>query len=298
MRHDKFEVVHDEAMQVGECPLWHPVESALYWVDIDGRAVHRLHPASGKYTRWNMDTEPSALAIDADNGMVVALRSGIVHLNTTDGSLTPIAPAPYDQAIVRFNDGRVDPAGRFWIGTLYEPRTEARAEMYVLERGKLRRAWAGGMTVSNGLAFSPDGKIMYHADTTSHRIDSYDYDTGTGIHSHLRHLQRFATDKQAPGYGGRPDGAAVDRDGCYWVAMFEGSRILRLSPAGEILSELAVPVRCPTSLCFGGPGLHTLYITSATHKRPAEELARLPLSGKVLALRVDVAGRPEHAYRP
>ncbi len=296
MASDKFEVVHDAPMLVGEAATWHEVESALYWVDINGRTVNRVHPASGKFSSWKMASEPSALAIDSDNNLVVSLRSGLVCLNTTSGKETPIAGAPYDTNIVRFNDGRVDPAGRFWVGTMYEPRDKPAAEMYVLERGQLRQAWAGNMTNSNGLAWSLDGRTMFHADTTTHRIDCYDYDPETGVHANGRTLKTFSTDKSAPDYGGRPDGATVDSEGAYWVAMFEGGRVLRIAPNGEILREIALPVRCPTSLAFGGPDLRTLYITTASHGRSAEELARYPLSGKVLSLRVDVAGRVEPEY--
>lgn len=297
MATEKFEVVHDAPMLVGESALWHEVESALYWVDINGLTVNRVHPASGKFSYWKMGSEPSALAIDDVNNLMVATRRGIVYLNTTDGSETPVADAPYDVSKVRFNDGRVDPAGRFWIGTMYEPRDQPAAEMYVLERGKLSRAWSGGMTNSNGLAWSPDGRTMYHADTTTHRIDCYDFDPATGVQSNGRTLLTFPSDKSAPDYGGRPDGATVDSEGCYWVAMFEGGRVLRISPQGEILRELRVPVRCPTSLAFGGTDLRTLYITSASHGRSAQELAEYPLSGKVLCTRVDVAGREEPEYR-
>ncbi|MGX9220713.1 SMP-30/gluconolactonase/LRE family protein [Massilia varians] len=299
MASDKFEVVHDAPMLVGEAATWHEVESALYWVDINGYTVNRVHPASGKYSYWKMGSEPSALAVDGDNNLIVSLRSGLICLNTTSGKETPIADAPYDTSIVRFNDGRVDPAGRFWIGTMYEPRDKPAAEMYVLERGQLRRAWAGGMTNSNGLAWSLDGSTMFHADTTTHRIDCYDYDPATGTHSNARTIKTFSTDKSAADYSGRPDGATIDSEGAYWVAMFEGGRVLRISPSGEILREIALPLRCPTSLAFGGPDLRTLYITSASHGRSAEELARYPLSGKVLSIRVDVAGReePEYAHR-
>ncbi|HEY1044349.1 MAG TPA: SMP-30/gluconolactonase/LRE family protein [Telluria sp.] len=297
MKHQKFEVVHDEAMLVGECPLWHPVEYALYWVDIDGFSVHRVHPASGKYSVWRTPSEPSALAL-AEDGLVVATRRGFIHLNTTSGALTDIAPSPFDTATTRFNDGRVDPLGRFWVGTMYEPRNAPAAEMYVLECGKVRRAWAGGMTNSNGLAFSPDGRTMYHADTTTHRIDRYGFDAARGTVSGPTPFRVFDTDKTAPGYGGRPDGAAVDSEGCYWIAMYEGGRILRFSPDGELLRELAVPVRCPTMVAFGGADLRTLYITSASKGRPAGELATHPLSGKVLCTAVDVAGREEPFYKP
>ncbi|WP_229512657.1 SMP-30/gluconolactonase/LRE family protein [Massilia sp. AB1] len=297
MATEKFEVVHDAPMLVGESAIWHEVESALYWVDINGLTVNRVHPASGKYSSWQMASEPSALAVDGDNNLVVATRRDLLHLNTTTGEETPIADAPYDITKVRFNDGRVDPAGRFWIGTMYEPRDQPAAEMYVLDQGRLRRAWAGGMTNSNGLAWSLDGRTMFHADTTTHRIDCYDYDPATGVHSNQRTLLSFPTDKSAPGYGGRPDGATIDSEGAYWVAMFEGGRVLRISPQGEILREIMVPARCPTSLAFGGTDLRTLYITTASHGRSAAELAEYPLSGKVLCTRVDVAGREEPEYR-
>jgi sugar lactone lactonase YvrE len=295
---DAIEVAFDQPMAVGECPLWNPAEACLYWVDIDGFAVHRLDPASGAHTSWSMDSEPSALALDAGGGLVVAQRSGFVHLDTASGALSPVAPAPYDTATSRFNDGRVDPAGRFWVGTMYEPRDRPAAEMFRLERGHVQLGWSGGMTNSNGLAFSPDGRTMYHADTTSHRIDRYDFDVATGAVSNPRPFQRFPADKAASDYGGRPDGAAVDSEGAYWCAMFEGGRLLRFAPDGVLLREVKLPLRCPTMVAFGGADLRTLYITSASHKRSAEERVQYPLTGRVLSMRVDVAGRPEPLYRP
>jgi len=296
MATEKFEVVHDAPMLVGESAIWHEVESALYWVDIEGLTVNRLHAASGKFSSWKMGSNPSALAIDDNNVLVVATRNGLIRLNTTDGAETPIAAAPYDPSKVRFNDGRVDPAGRFWIGTMYEPRDQPAAEMYVLDRDKLRCAWRGGMTNSNGLAWSLDGRTMFHADTTTHRVDCYDFDVATGEQSNRRTIVTFPTDKTAPDYGGRPDGATIDAEGMYWVAMFEGGRVLRIAPNGEIVRELKLPVRCPTSVCFGGPDLRTLYITSASQGRSSEEIAQYPLTGKVLAIRLDMAGRVEPEY--
>ena len=152
--------------------------------------------------------------------------------------------------------------------------------------------------VSNGLAFSPDGKWMYHADTTTHRIDRYRFDAASGAVSDPQPFQRFSADKAASNYGGRPDGAAVDSEGAYWCAMFEGGRLLRFSPDGELLREVKLPLRCPTMVAFGGADLRTLYITSASHKRSPEERAQYPLSGCVLSLRVDVAGLPERQYLP
>lgn len=296
MTTEKIEVAYDAPMNVGECPLWHPAESCLYWVDIGGFTIHRLNPATGAHDEWRMPTEPGAIALNATGGLVVAMRAGFFTFNPQDGSIAQIAPAPYDTTTTRFNDGRVDAAGRFWVGTIYEPRDQQAAQMFCLEKGKVELKWSGGMTVSNGLAWNLDATAMYHADTTTHRIDRYDFDTVTGTASHPARFEQFSTDKTR-NYGGRPDGAAVDSEGAYWCAMFEGSRVLRFAPDGELLREIALPVRCPTMVAFGGDDLRTLFITSAGH-RPEAEMAQYPLNGRLLSLQVDVAGRVENAYQP
>ena len=285
----------DATMTVGESPLWAPDEKALYWVDIEGFAIHRLCTASGLHEQWKVDSEASSLARAARGGLMVAQRRGFSHFDPDTGELKLVAEAPFDQSTTRFNDGKCDAAGRFWCGTIYEPRDKPAAEMYVLERGRIRKVWSGGMVNSNGLGFSPDSKTMFHAETASHRVTRFAFDLLAGTVSDERDVRRFPTDKSAADYGGRPDGAAVDSEGNYWVAMFEGGRILKLSPQGEQLDEIRLPVRCPTMVAFGGPDLRTLYITTAG-KRPAEELAAMPLSGKVLSVRVPVAGRVEPAY--
>jgi sugar lactone lactonase YvrE len=297
MTSEQFTVVHSTPMQVGEAPLWHPAERNIYWVDIASFKVHRVHPLTGEHREWLMTSEPSALALHPHGGLVVSLREGFVHLDTASGTVTLIAAAPYDTSVARFNDGAVDPAGRFWVGTIYEPRDQQAAAMYCLEKGSVSLKWSGGMTNSNGLAFSPDGRAMYHADTTSHRVDRYVFDADSGTVSHPQRFQQFSTDK-AHNYGGRPDGAAVDSEGAYWCAMFEGGRLLRFSPEGELLREVSLPLRCPTKIAFGGDDLRTLYLTSACQGRSSQELEQYPLSGCVLAMTVDVAGREEPMYLP
>jgi sugar lactone lactonase YvrE len=296
MTHDQFEVITKVPMELGECPLWHPLERVLYWIDIDGRAVHRFDPVRSLFDKWPMPSEPGCIAWCAHGELLVALRHGLAVLNTASGELSPLAPAPYDTAKVRFNDGRCDSAGRLWVGTLYEPRNRPGGSLFRLERGKLSDE-SRPVTVSNGVAFSNERRLMYHTDTTAHRISTYDFDVTRGTIGGARTFKQFDNDKSAPSYGGRPDGAAIDSEGAYWCAMFEGSRILRLSASGDLLQELHLPVRCPTMIAFGGADLRTLYVTSARHNRPAQELDRLPLSGHVLALRVDIAGLPEHPYQ-
>lgn len=286
----------DTPMLLGECPIWHRAEATLYWIDIPGKAVHSLTPVSGQHRTWPMPTEPGCIAFCAGGGLLVALRTGLAMLDTDSGTLTPFAAAPYDTTKLRFNDGRCDAAGRLWVGTIYEPRDHPGATLYSVTHGVLQDRQLPA-TVSNGLAFSPDNRTLYRSDTTSHTIRAYDFDLASGQLGASRILREFSKDR-TNNYGGRPDGAAVDAEGAYWCAMMEGSRLLRLSPDGEILSELKLPARCPTMLAFGGPELKTLYVTTARNNRPAAEIAEFPLSGCLLTVEVDVAGLGEGVYIP
>ncbi|WP_414691330.1 SMP-30/gluconolactonase/LRE family protein [Noviherbaspirillum sp.] len=294
MSTSKIEVLFDTPMLLGECPVWHPEESALYWIDIVGTAVHRFVPGTGKHDSWALPSEPGCIARCASGGLIVAMRSGLSMLDTRNGGLHHVADAPYDSTRIRFNDGRCDAAGRLWTGTLYDPRDQPGGSLYCIERGTIRDA-GKPVTVSNGVAFSIDNRTLYHTDTTAHRIMAYDFDLATGSVGNGRVFKQFSTDK-SHNYGGRPDGAAVDSEDAYWCAMYEGGRLLRLAPSGEVLQEITLPVRCPTMIAFGGDDLRTLYITTVSNKRPADELAAHPLSGYVLSLRVDVPGRIETPY--
>lgn len=284
---------------LGESPLWHPREQRLYWCDIPGRSLHRWDPESGRHQQWSFGTEVACCAPLDQGGLLLALRDGLWRFDPADGMRTCVSVAPYNGAIERYNDGKADPQGRFWVGTIYEPRDAARAALYRWDGGLLERA-AGDITVSNGLAWSPDTRTLYWADTPAHVIYACDFDTEGGALSNRRVFARFSPrdpDQPIKAYGGRPDGAAVDVEGCYWVAMFEGARMLRFAPGGELLQTIHLPVRCPTMPSFGGSDLRTLYITTAREKRPAPELAEMPLSGCVLHLRVDVPGLPANFAR-
>jgi sugar lactone lactonase YvrE len=289
------------AALLGESPFWHPDEGALYWVDIPGRALHRWHEAGAVHRSWGLDSEPGCIAPLAGQPgrLLLAMRDGLFRFDTADGSRTRLAPPPYDPAEQRFNDGKADAQGRFWAGTIFEPRTRPGAALHRWDGARLDRV-AGDVTVSNGLAFSADGATMYWADTPSHAIRAFDFDGVTGTPSRGREFASFApraAGQALADYGGRPDGAAVDAEGALWVAMFEGQRLLRFAPDGRLIQELPLPVRCPTMPCFGGPDLRTLYITTARFNRPDEELAVQPLAGAVLRLTVDVPGLPVNFAR-
>ena len=292
---------------LGESPLWHPDEGVLYWCDIPGRRLNRWDPTRREHRQWACETEPACCAPLLGGGLLLAMRDGLWRFDTgfdpattagQDGR-TRLAAPPYDAARERFNDGKADPQGRFWAGTIFEPRTAPKAALYRYGGRKLDRV-AGDITTSNGLAWSPDGRTMYWADTKAHVVRAYDFDGAEGSLSRGREFIRFeprGEGQPLDDYAGRPDGAAVDSEGAYWVAMFEGQQLLRLAPDGRVLQALALPVRCPTMPCFGGADLRTLYITTSRENRPAEELERQPLAGCVLSLRVDVPGLPAHFVR-
>ena len=284
-----MECVLDIRASLGESPIWSREEQALYWVDINAPSLNRFDPSTRENETWPMPASIGSIGLRAGGGFVVALRDGI-WLAGPNGTLErKVANAPYDASHHRFNDGRVDPAGGFCVGAMNERRDANSAALYRLDSNFRLTVLFDDIMISNGLAWSPDGRTIYHADTPTHTINAYDFDT----HGAVSNKRLFA---HFPGANDRPDGAAVDREGCYWSAFYRGGKIVRLSPQGELLSEYAVPAMCPTMCAFGGPDLKTLYVTSARQLREAEELARLPQSGGIFAMRVDVPGIPEPEF--
>ena len=201
--------------------MWHPQQQRLYYCDIPGRKLHCFNPASGELTHWNFETEVASCAPMQGGALLLAMRDGLWRFDPASGERTLLAEPPYDPAKERFNDGKCDPQGRFWVGTIYEPRDPALASLHCFSGGKLQRK-AEGITVSNGLAWSPNGRTMYWSDTKAHTIYAFDFDPSSGVLANKRVFANFPP--KQPGqaldtYGGRPDGAAVDAEGCYWVAM-------------------------------------------------------------------------------
>jgi len=304
-----WQTVVAQPSELGESPFWQPDERLLYWVDIAARQLHRADVQTGTLQSWSMPCEPGCIAParshGQNTGLIIALRDGVYRARQWGGALELLAPALHDPATSRFNDGKADPLGRFWAGTIYEPRDAANAQLFSLDgrdgRAPLLELKAGDATTANGLAWSPDAATVYWADTPRHRIRAWDWDPISNAMGRERVFHQWPAKAAGwqpgmPGYGGRPDGAAVDVQGNYYVAMYEGARLLKLSPAGAVLAEIAVPAQCPTMPCFGGDDRRTLYLTTARHGRSAQELQSWPNSGCVFSLRVEVPGLPVNFF--
>lgn len=282
--------VLDVRASLGECPVWSTAEQALYWVDINAPSLNRFDPATGSNRAMPMPCSIGCFALRKRGGFVVALRDG-VWLADAGGTLErKVAPPPYDPAHHRFNDGRCDPQGRLFAGTMNEKRDAPSAALYRIDADFRVTEVLDHLTISNGLAWSPDGRTMYHADTPTRTITVFAFDAATGTPSSGRLFAHFDAEDE------RPDGSAVDSDGCYWTTFYRGGRVVRFSPAGDLLASYSVPARCPTMCAFGGADLRTLYVTSARQQRDAAELERLPQSGGIFAMRVDVPGIAEPMF--
>ena len=286
-----FTCVLDVRASLGECPIWSQAERALYWVDINAPSLNRFDPATGAHRSMPMPASIGSFALRQSGGFVVALRNGIWFANAHGALEQNVAAPPYEPGHFRFNDGRCDPQGRFVVGSMNENRDGDSAALYRLDDRLTLTRLFGHMTISNGLAWSPDGATMYHADTPTRTVRAFDYPAGDGVPANGR------TFAQWTGEGERPDGATVDSAGNYWVAFYRGGKVVQLSPAGRTLAEYPVPAMCPTMCAFGGDDLRTLYVTTARQQRDEAELARLPQSGSLFAMRVPVPGLPETLFR-
>lgn len=293
--HGGWTALNTPAWLLGEGAVWHGDEQALYGCDIAGHRLWRWTEDAG-CTQWELPGEVAACAPAQGGGLVLAMRDGLWQFDPTSGVRRNVASPPYDPARQRFNDAVADADGRWWLTTLDDARTPGAAALWCWDGARLRHI-RDGLTVGNGLALAPDGRKLYVADTTSHRIWVHAL-TAEGALGEAREWAQFpprARGQLLADYGGRPDGAAVDAAGSYWVAMYEGARLLRLDGAGAVQETLPLPLRCPTKPCLGGADGRTLFVTSARQGRAADELAREPLAGRVLARRVAVAGAPSPA---
>lgn len=285
--------------ELGEHPIWSSQEQCLYWLDIENHRINRFDPASATNTAWTLPVAPGCFAFREDGTAVIAAQDGFYDMNFTTGSIELVMPAKHDPEKLRFNDGRTDRQGRLWVSTVSEnldlSNTDAHGWFRLDENGLEEMLFSVG--IPNGTAFSPDGKTMYRARTMEREIFAYDYEVSTGRISNER---IFAT---VPFELGGPDGAAVDSEGGYWVALAapqDGSSptggVARFSADGVLDRYIEMSVPMVTMIAFGGPDLSTLYVTTARLEKFM--LAGVPPhAGDLFAIETDYRGEPETPFK-
>lgn len=276
----------------GESPMWSTAEQALYWTDNLGRRLHRFDPALGRDEEFAVDSNVTDIVLRASGGLVVTLAKQLAFWDPTDGSCRPFAEVEADRPDNRLNDGKVDRRGRYWAGSMNDPRPDQPSGALYHVGPDLRPALVEDhVACANGLGWSPDDRTFYFGQSYRYTVFAYDFDADTGAVARRR---SFAT--LDPGAGAVPDGLTVDAEGGVWSAHNRGGRVVRYAPDGTITHEVALPVPQPTSCIFGGPELDVLYMTTARQAMDQAQLARFPLSGSVFAVRPGVSGMPEPGF--
>lgn len=293
MDRPEVECVVRAAAALGECPLWSDVDDRLYWVNIDGRAIHRFDPATGDDERRSVPGRPGSIALtDRPGRLLVAIEHGLAFYDWADDTFRPWIDLEPEATDNRLNDGRCDRAGRFWVGSMFVP-TSAKRWTGMLHRVGPDGAVAtvrSGIGVANGLAFSPDGSTMYFADTHRDTVWAFDYDLASGEAINERVFLDFG---DLPGH---PDGACVDEDGCYWIACVYGWAVLRVTPTGRVDRRIELPVEKPTMPAFGGPGMSTLFVTSIGGEGSKPLAPGQPDAGGLFAIDVGTRGLVESPF--
>lgn len=267
---------------LGESATWSVREQCLFWVDIRAPALHRLDPVIDEHCCWPMPELCGAVVV-AGRGVVVALRNRIARFEPSSGELSPlleIEPAALDN---RLNEAKCDRSGRLWIGSMRDFGAAVTGSLYAIEPDLRLRKTLTGVRIPNSLAWSPDGEVMYFADTGEGIVRRYAFEPATGS---MREPSTLIGMHEP----GRPDGSTVDAEGFIWNTRYGEGRVLRASPDGQVVASIKLPTAQPTSCALGGPDLRTLYITTAKQKLGADDLARQPAAGHLFAVRVDTPG--------
>lgn len=286
----------DIKAELGECPLWCVEDQCLYWLDILGSTINRFDPQSGNNSVWPLPAVPGCFAFRDGGGAIVAAQDGMYDITFATGHIERVCGSIHDPKRLRFNDGRTDRQGRLWVGTVRAAVGVDTAETaYYKFDGRNIDKMIPSIGTANGTAFSPDGKTMYRAQTLDRLIFAYDYDPVTGTPSRERVFAVVPSDL------GMPDGAAVDTESAYWVALIATSQggkagVARYTPDGRLDMYFDVPVPLPTMVAFGGSDMSTLFITSGR----LEEWVKYKVpeaAGSIFTAQTSFRGVPETKFR-
>lgn len=289
----EIECVVDIGAQTGEGAVWDTEAQALFWVDIPAGKLYRFDPVTGENRRWEFDEPIGCLALRRAGGAIVALKSGFHSFDFDTGACVRIHDPEADKPKNRFNDGATDRQGRLWAGTMVMDQSAREGSFYRLDPDMNCKRWLGDFHVTNGLAFSPDGRTMYCSDSNKdvQTIWSMPYDVATGEPGERRVFF------DAREVAGRPDGGTVDAEGCYWMAGVGGWMLVRITPTGRVDRIVELPIERPSKPMFGGADLDTLFVTSIGGGQTRGTEARQPQAGGLFAVRnLGVKGVPETRF--
>ncbi|MDA3913729.1 SMP-30/gluconolactonase/LRE family protein [Oleiagrimonas sp.] len=275
----------DAQAALGECPRWSVRDQVLYWVDISEQTLNRFDPVSGDNSSRVFEEPVACFSERSKGGFVLAMRNRFALIDHFDAMPRWIGEGVVVPDGGRFNDGRCDQVGRFLAGTI-DFKGSSGALHRINAKGVIERL-AGDVRSANGLAFSPDGRTMYWSDTRNLIVRCWDYDSESGEISHTRTFTEFKSK------GGRPDGASVDTQGCYWSALYDGGRVVRFAPDGKVVEMVTIPSINATMIAFGGSDMRTAFVTTARQQLSDEQLRSHPHSGGIFSFRVPVPGIPE-----
>lgn len=276
--------------RLGEGPVWHEGERAIYWVDIEGRAVHRHSLEHDRSETFRAPSRIGCLVRRRNGGWIAGLENGFFAVDLERDSWQPIARPWPDRPEDRCNDGKCDRAGRFWAGTMHTAMQRATGVLYRLDPDRGVHAMDTGYGITNGPAWSPDERVLYHNDSKARTVYAFDFDASDGT---ITGKRPFVVLPEEQGF---PDGLTVDAEGGIWLAHWGGSRVTRYLPDGRVDRVLAMPVQQVTSCTFGGPDLRTLFITTASIGLTDAELEAQPLAGRLFTVDVDVCGLPANSF--
>ncbi|MCL6599767.1 MAG: SMP-30/gluconolactonase/LRE family protein [Alicyclobacillus macrosporangiidus] len=281
----------DAKAELGEGPSWDSLLQCLYWVDIIGQKLHIYDPADQRDRTIEFDQYVSSVLPGKPGEVIVTLQHGFYRVDLQSGKITPIAVVERDVDTNRFNDGKCDPAGRLWAGTMAIDEARFQGNLYRLDPDLRVTRMLTGVSISNGMAWSSDAKTMYYIDTPTREIVAFDYDISTGAIRDRRVVVRIPED------AGYPDGMTIDAEDMLWVAHWEGGRISRWDPhSGSLLEEVIIPASRVTSCVFAGPDLTDLYITTARVGLDEATLKLQPGAGGLFRLTTDVKGSPTFRF--
>ena len=272
--------------ELGEGPVWDVPSQSLIWVDITGRFVHRHWPADGRVASYRTPSPVGSVCLSRSGRFTLALEDGFWMANEAFDDLRPVALVHPADSGLRFNDGKCDPAGRFWAGSMAYSERPGAGALYRLDAGSSVTRVLDGVGISNGLDWSADQRTFYYTDTPTQRVVAFDYDVTSGDLGDRRVLVRIEPEH------GAPDGLTVDAEGYLWVALWNGWSVRRYTPDGRLDRVIRLPVAQVTSCAFGGPDLRDLYVTSAAYNLSADDRRAQPLAGSVFRLRPGPIGRP------